>query len=171
LAKGFGTHLDDERLERYSMGALPQEEVELLEDHLLACRECQASVIDDYRRRRMIELGRSDPASQARLASGARFELTRKKENEMTDVQQTSSNTTDAMPNLPAKEHWVARYVTALLSAHRTAPNGLDFETAANLLNTERQRFDADMETALRMFRMYPHLFQASPTAGSTASA
>jgi hypothetical protein len=49
LAKGFGTHLDDERLERYSMGALPHDEVELLEDHLLACRECQASVIADYR--------------------------------------------------------------------------------------------------------------------------
>ena len=165
MAKGFGTHLDDGRLERYSMGALPQDEVELLEDHLLACRECQASVIDDYRRRRMIELGRSDPGSQARLVSGARFELTRRKENEMTDVQQTSSNTTDTVPGLPAKEHWLARYVSALLSTHRTAPNGIDFETAANLLNTERQRFDADMETALRMFHMYPHLFQPGAAA------
>ncbi len=84
----------------------------------------------------------------------------------MTNVQQTSSNATDAIPNLPAKEHWVARYVTALLSAHRTAPHGLDFETAANLLKAERQRFDADMETALRMFHMYPHLFQAGATTG-----
>jgi hypothetical protein len=165
LAKGFGTHLDDGRLERYSMGALPQDEVELLEDHLLACRECQASVIDDYRRRRMIELGRSDPDSRARHADSARFELTRRKDNEMTDVQQTSSNTLDTLPNLPAKEHWLARYLTALLSAHQTAPNGLDFETAANLLKTERQRFDADMETALRMFHMYPHLFQAGARA------
>jgi hypothetical protein len=82
----------------------------------------------------------------------------------MTDVQQTSSNTTDTIANLPAKEHWLARYVSALLSAHRTAPNGIDFGTAANLLNTERQRFDADMETALRMFHMYPHLFQAGAT-------
>ena len=163
MAKVFGTHLDDGRLERYSMGALPLDEVELLEDHLLACHECQASVIDDYRRRRMIELGRSDPGSQARLASGGRFEFTRRKDSEMTDVQ-TSSNT-DTIVNMPAKEHWLARYVSALLSAHRTAPNGLDFEMAANLLNTERQRFDADMETALRMFHMYPHLFQPAKAA------
>jgi hypothetical protein len=169
--KSFGTHLDDERLELYSMGTLPQLEIELLEDHLLACRQCQASVTADYRQRRMIELGRSDPRGQARLTNGGRFELTSKKDHEMTDTQQTSSNTTDTIPNLPAVEHWLARYVTALLAAHRTAPNGLDFDTAANLLMAERQRFDADMETALRMFHLYPHLFQAGGAAGATASA
>ena len=86
----------------------------------------------------------------------------------MTDVQQTSSNSTDTIPNMPAKDHWLARYVTALISAHRSSASGIDFETAANLLKTERQRFDADLETALRMFHLYPHLFQAGGTAGAT---
>lgn len=157
MAKRYGTHLDDERLERYSMGELPDYEVELLEDHLLACRQCQELVISEYRVRRMIELGRSDPSVQSRLASTGRFELTARKDKEMTEAQQAK-----IISELPASEHWLARYVNALLSAHRASPNGVDFTTAENLLKTERQRFDADMETALRMFHLYPHLFQAS---------
>jgi hypothetical protein len=167
VTKSYGTHLDDERLERYSMGALPDVEIELLEDHLLACHQCQEAVISDYRMRRMIELGRSDPSVQARLANTGRFELTSRKDNEMAEAQQIKITS-----DLPATEHWLARYVNALLSAHRAAPSGLDFATAENLLKTERQRFDADMETALRMFHLYPHLFQSGgANAGHPASA
>ena len=173
MSKSYGTHLNDERLEKYSMGTLPESEIELLEDHLLACRECQAAVESDYRLRRMIELGRSDASAHA-VAGGARFELTPRKGNGMTDVQHTSDTHTHeaahGADHAMAKDHWLTHFVDALHAAHKATPHGIDFATAEHLLKTEKQRFDADMETALRMFHLYPHLFHAGSSASGTTA-
>lgn len=171
MSKSYGTHLNDERLEKYSMGSLPENEIELLEDHLLACGECQAAVESDYRLRRMIELGRSDASAHA-VAGGARFELTPRKGNGMTDVQHTPNahEASHEAAHAAVKDHWLSHFVDALHAAHKANPHGIDFATAEHLLKTEKQHFDADMETALRMFHLYPHLFHAGSAASGSAA-
>jgi hypothetical protein len=46
----FDRHVEEERLERYSMGTLPEIEIEPLEEHLLICEECQHKLeeLDKY---------------------------------------------------------------------------------------------------------------------------
>ncbi len=41
MQTGIGTHADNEALERYSMGMLPEPDLARLEEHLLVCPECQ----------------------------------------------------------------------------------------------------------------------------------
>lgn len=62
-------------------------------------------------------------------------------------------------------DHWLKAYIVNLLAAHQ-APNGVDFKTAEALLNRERETFEAEVAIAMRIFRVYPHLFhhQGAPT-------
>ena len=41
-----GSHLDEARLEQYSMGTLPEEAQAAFEEHLLACGECQDRLLE-----------------------------------------------------------------------------------------------------------------------------
>jgi hypothetical protein len=51
-------------------------------------------------------------------------------------------------------EHWLATYVTDLLSAHDLAA-GIDFGTAEQLLSAEKDQFEKDLAIARRMLRVY----------------
>ncbi len=44
MQTGIGAHADDDAIERYSMGVLPEAELERFEEHLLVCPECQCRV-------------------------------------------------------------------------------------------------------------------------------
>jgi hypothetical protein len=50
--------------------------------------------------------------------------------------------------------HWLATYVSDLLSAHDLSA-GIDFRTAEQLLTAEREHFDKDLAIARRMLRVY----------------
>jgi anti-sigma factor RsiW len=39
-------HIDSDELERYVLGRLPPDRVEVVEDHILTCSECQRTVVD-----------------------------------------------------------------------------------------------------------------------------
>jgi hypothetical protein len=51
-------------------------------------------------------------------------------------------------------EHWLAMYVSDLLSAHELS-DGIDFHTAEQLLSAEKQEFEKDLALARRMLRIY----------------
>ena len=43
---GIGSHLEEAQLEEYSMGRLPEENLEAFEEHLLACNSCQDRLLE-----------------------------------------------------------------------------------------------------------------------------
>ena len=51
-------------------------------------------------------------------------------------------------------EHWLATYVSDLLSAHDLSA-GIDFRTAEQLLAAEKEQFEKDLAIARRMLRVY----------------
>lgn len=55
---------------------------------------------------------------------------------------------------LMRSEHWLATYVSDLLSAHDLSA-GIDFRTAEQLLAAEREQFEKDLAIARRMLRVY----------------
>ena len=75
-------------------------------------------------------------------------------------------------------EHWLAMYVSDLLSAHDLS-DGIDFKTAEQLLSAEKAEYEKDLATARRMLRIYgrqvleanPHsaAAQASSSGGTPA--
>ena len=56
-------------------------------------------------------------------------------------------------------DHWVPAFVDDLIGRLRS-PDGISFETAEHLLHDYRQQFLKDLETARRMYRTYPRLFE-----------
>ena len=58
------------------------------------------------------------------------------------------------LQSLIKSEHWLATYVSDLLSAHDLSA-GIDFRTAEQLLGAEREQFDRDLAVARRMLRVY----------------
>ena len=58
------------------------------------------------------------------------------------------------MQALLRSEHWLATYVSDLLSAHDLSA-GIDFRTAEQLLAAEKEQFDKDLAIARRMLRVY----------------
>jgi hypothetical protein len=55
---------------------------------------------------------------------------------------------------LMKSEHWLATYISDLLSAHDLSA-GIDFSTAGQLLSAEREQFEKDIAVARRMLRVY----------------
>jgi hypothetical protein len=55
---------------------------------------------------------------------------------------------------LMRSEHWLATYVSDLLSAHDLSA-GIDFRTAEQLLSAEKEQFEKDLAIARRMLRVY----------------
>jgi hypothetical protein len=51
-------------------------------------------------------------------------------------------------------EHWLAMYVSDLLSAHDMS-DGIDFKTAEQLLSAEKEEFEKDLVIARRVLRIY----------------
>ncbi len=58
------------------------------------------------------------------------------------------------LQTLIKSEHWLASYVSDLLSAHDLSA-GIDFRTAEQLLAAEKEQFDRDLAIARRMLRIY----------------
>jgi len=66
------------------------------------------------------------------------------------------------VPVAPAirSEHWLQSLIDELV-AYSRAPIDVSFETVERLVQQRKQAFLKDLETARRMYRVYPHLFQA----------
>jgi len=62
----------------------------------------------------------------------------------------------------PEAEHWRIAFVQDLLTRYRSSGD-ITFESVQRLLKQHEQAFLADLETARRMYRNYPHLLQESP--------
>jgi hypothetical protein len=58
------------------------------------------------------------------------------------------------LQGLMRSEHWLATYVSDLLSAHELSA-GIDFRTAEQLLAAEKEQFEKDLAIARRMLRVY----------------
>jgi len=58
------------------------------------------------------------------------------------------------LQGLMRSEHWLATYVSDLLSAHDLSA-GIDFRTAEQLLSAEKEQFEKDLAIARRMLRVY----------------
>jgi len=58
------------------------------------------------------------------------------------------------LQTLMKSEHWLASYVSDLLSAHDLSA-GIDFRTAEQLLSAEKEQFEHDLAIARRMLRIY----------------
>ena len=58
------------------------------------------------------------------------------------------------LQTLIKSEHWLASYVSDLLSAHDLSA-GIDFRTAEQLLASEKEQFARDLAVARRMLRIY----------------
>jgi hypothetical protein len=69
-----------------------------------------------------------------------------------------------ASPIPPAQpvrsEHWLQSLIDELV-AYSGAPVDVSFETVERLVQQQKQAFLKDLETARRMYRVYPHLFPA----------
>ena len=59
-----------------------------------------------------------------------------------------------------ASEHWLQSFIDELV-AHSRPPIEVTFETIERLLQQHKRAFLQDLETARRMYRVYPHLFPA----------
>jgi hypothetical protein len=59
----------------------------------------------------------------------------------------------------PQSEHWLESFIGDLMG-HSRAHHEVSFETVEQLLHGYKQTFLKDLETARRMYRVYPHLFQ-----------
>ena len=60
----------------------------------------------------------------------------------------------------PDAEHWLLTLVEDLLAQFRSSGD-ITFETVQRRVQLHEQAFLADLETARRMYRTYPHLFRA----------
>lgn len=60
----------------------------------------------------------------------------------------------------PQSEHWLQGFIGELVGYSR-APGEVSFETVEQLLQQYKTTFLKDLETARRMYRVYPHLFPA----------
>jgi hypothetical protein len=56
-------------------------------------------------------------------------------------------------------EHWLLAFIEDLLAQFRGSGE-INFEDAQRLLQQQEQTFLRDLETAQRMYRTYPRLFQ-----------
>jgi len=56
-------------------------------------------------------------------------------------------------------EHWMLAFLEELLAQFR-ASSHMGFEDVQRLLQQHEQTFRRDLDTARRMYRTYPHLFQ-----------
>ena len=67
-------------------------------------------------------------------------------------------------------EHWLSAFVDDLMVEVRTS-GAIGFETAEKLLQQRKDDFLRDLETTLRMYRNYPHLFRedAADSGGAAA--
>lgn len=70
--------------------------------------------------------------------------------NQTLDEEKTLSR----LQSLMRSEHWLATYISDLLSAHDLAA-GIDFRTAEQLLSAEKEQFEKDLAVARRMLRVY----------------
>jgi hypothetical protein len=69
-------------------------------------------------------------------------------------------------------EHWLLAFMEDLLAQSRASAE-ISFEATERLLQQHEQAFLKDLETARRMHRAYPHLFQeeaSQPAAASKAA-
>jgi hypothetical protein len=57
-------------------------------------------------------------------------------------------------------DHWLPSFISELLAFSR-APEEVSFEAVERLLQQHKATFVRDLETARRMYRVYPHLFPA----------
>lgn len=66
------------------------------------------------------------------------------------------------IPPAPAirSEHWLQSLIDDLVAMSRS-PMDVSFETVERLVQQRKQAFLKDLETARRMYRVYPHLFPA----------
>jgi hypothetical protein len=66
----------------------------------------------------------------------------------------------DPAPRVAAvrSEHWLQSFLDELIVQSR-APADVTFETVERLLQQHKRTFLNDLETARRMYRVYPHLF------------
>ena len=69
----------------------------------------------------------------------------------------------------PDGEHWRIAFVEALLAQFRSSGD-ITFEAVQRLLTQHEQVFLADLETARRMYRTYPHLCHERPVQPKAAS-
>ena len=70
--------------------------------------------------------------------------------NQILDEEKTLAR----LQALVRSEHWLATYVSDLLSAHDLSA-GIDFRTAEQLLAAEKEQFEKDLAIARRMLRVY----------------
>ncbi len=71
------------------------------------------------------------------------------------------------LQTLIRSEHWLATYISDLLSAHDLS-DGIDFRTAEQLLAAEREQFEKDLAVARRMLRVYGKQLTADNIVQST---
>ena len=57
-------------------------------------------------------------------------------------------------------EHWLPSFIDELIAFSGT-PDEVSFEAVERLLQQHKANFLRDLETARRMYRVYPHLFAA----------
>jgi hypothetical protein len=80
------------------------------------------------------------------------------------DQSESSTPVPAAAPIPPGpvvrSEHWLQSLIDELL-AYSRAPIDVSFETVERLVQQHKQAFLKDLETARRMYRVYPHLFPA----------
>jgi len=57
-------------------------------------------------------------------------------------------------------EHWLQSFIGELIIC-AGASDDVSFETVERILHQHKQAFQRDLETARRMYRVYPHLFSA----------
>ena len=70
--------------------------------------------------------------------------------NQILDEEKTLTR----LQTLLRSEHWLATYISDLLSAHDLSA-GIDFRTAEQLLAAEKEQFEKDLGIARRMLRVY----------------
>src|ERR1700693_4657397 len=66
-------------------------------------------------------------------------------------------------------EHWLQSFIGDLIG-HSRAPDEVSFETIERLLQEYKTTFLKDLETARRMYRVYPHLFPGQSFHKASAS-
>jgi hypothetical protein len=66
-------------------------------------------------------------------------------------------------------EHWLLAFMEDLVAQFR-ASDDISFEATRRLLQQHEQAFLKDLETARRMYRTYPHLFQEESSQSTAVS-
>jgi hypothetical protein len=70
----------------------------------------------------------------------------------------------------PDAEHWLLAFVEGL-PGHFRSSGDITFEAVQRQLQLHEQAFLADLKTARRMYRAYPHLFKAEKPAAHAKAA